>query len=132
MCNITNNNPENFNHTYARDRASVFSTTAWMIVTDVLRDPVLRGRLQDSISHTASVACYEIFFHSVVCNDTDELGNLANELGDEVWAIVQDAIDDPIIQARAKSLIITRIAATLRDELADVVREVFDNRPNGE
>jgi hypothetical protein len=121
---------ESCNPPFARDRAAVVATAVWQIVNDTLRDPILRGRLQDSISHAASLACFEIFFHSVVCNDTDELGNLASELGDEVWAIVQDAIDDPIVQARAKSLTTTRIAAALRDELADVVREVFENRPH--
>jgi hypothetical protein len=42
-----------------------------------------------------------------------------------VLAIIKDALDDPELRAR--------VAATLRFEFADLVREVFsENRPNGE
>jgi uncharacterized protein (DUF2267 family) len=40
-----------------------------------------------------------------------------------VLAVIKDALDDPELRAR--------VAATLRFEFADIVREVFDDRPHG-
>jgi hypothetical protein len=110
----------------ARDRASVFGTTVWMIVTDVLRDTVFRNRMQALIVGAMTRLASDL------PDDPYAFDDAALEIGEATWAVLLDIAEDPVAQERARKLITTRTAHALRDEFADLVRQVFEDRPYGD